>query len=120
MTNTTSMGKDIPAPLVDSVEAIAAEDTNEDFAFLTALSASVVALLFASLVSFILWDVVAGTISRSLHGSMFFCLMRAPMRFFDTNPIGRVMNRFSKDLGVVDELLPQTMRQFLTVHGMQT
>lgn len=31
------------------------------------------------------------------------------MRFFDVNPSGRIMNRFSKDMGAVDEMLPKSM-----------
>lgn len=26
--------------------------------------------------------------------------------FFHTNPVGRILNRFSRDLGIVDDLLP--------------
>ncbi|CAH0557997.1 unnamed protein product [Brassicogethes aeneus] len=47
--------------------------------------------------------------SRNLHKKMFTCLFKAPMRFFDTNPSGRVFNRFSKDMGAIDELLPRVM-----------
>ncbi|CAH0557999.1 unnamed protein product [Brassicogethes aeneus] len=47
--------------------------------------------------------------SRNLHKKMFNCLLKAPMRFFDTNPTGRILNRFSKDIGAIDELLPRVM-----------
>lgn len=33
----------------------------------------------------------------------------APLRFFHTNPTGRIVNRFSKDQGIVDEWLPQVL-----------
>lgn len=44
--------------------------------------------------------------SKRLHDDMFRCISRATMRFFNTNTSGRVLNRFSKDMGAVDELLP--------------
>lgn len=44
--------------------------------------------------------------SRNLHDGMFTSISHATMRFFNTNTSGRILNRFSKDLGAVDELLP--------------
>ncbi|XP_011311078.1 multidrug resistance-associated protein 4 [Fopius arisanus] len=44
--------------------------------------------------------------SKNLHNLMLECLLQAPMKFFDSNPSGRIVNRFSKDIGCVDELLP--------------
>ena len=37
---------------------------------------------------------------------MLSAVLKAPILFFDTNPVGRVLNRFSRDIGIMDELLP--------------
>lgn len=47
--------------------------------------------------------------SKKLHDKSFLSLLHSPMRFFDTNPSGRILNRFSKDMGAVDELLPKAI-----------
>ncbi|KAG7207749.1 hypothetical protein KM043_009361 [Ampulex compressa] len=47
--------------------------------------------------------------SQRLHDMVFSALIRTGMRFFDTNPSGRILNRFSKDLGAIDELLPKAI-----------
>lgn len=47
--------------------------------------------------------------SQRLHDFMFGALIRASMRFFDTNPSGRILNRFSKDIAAIDELLPKVI-----------
>uniref|UniRef100_A0A5S6R3S5 Uncharacterized protein n=1 Tax=Trichuris muris TaxID=70415 RepID=A0A5S6R3S5_TRIMR len=40
-----------------------------------------------------------------LHSRMFQHVIRSSIVFFDCNPIGRILNRFSKDTNVMDELL---------------
>lgn len=47
--------------------------------------------------------------SKVLHDKMFGSLLFTPMRFFDTNPSGRILNRFSKDMGAIDEIMPRIM-----------
>ena len=37
---------------------------------------------------------------------MLSSILAAPLVVFHRNPVGRLLNRFSKDLGVVDDLLP--------------
>ncbi|KAJ8684018.1 hypothetical protein QAD02_019810 [Eretmocerus hayati] len=48
-------------------------------------------------------------ISRNLHALMFKSIVQTQMAFFNANPIGRILNRFSKDMGTVDTRLPQTI-----------
>ncbi|XP_014221942.1 multidrug resistance-associated protein 4-like [Trichogramma pretiosum] len=53
--------------------------------------------------------------SFRIHEMMLGCLMRAPISFFDRNPSGRIINRFSKDLSAVDETLTQAMMESFQV-----
>jgi ATP-binding cassette subfamily C (CFTR/MRP) protein 1 len=46
--------------------------------------------------------------SSRLHNNMLANVLRAPMSFFDTNPKGRVVNRFAKDVDYVDRAIPMT------------
>ncbi|OCT92610.1 hypothetical protein XELAEV_18015666mg [Xenopus laevis] len=53
--------------------------------------------------------------AQALHNHMFQSLLKAPVLFFDRNPIGRILNRFSKDIGHLDDLLPFTFLDFMQV-----
>ncbi|CAL1598298.1 unnamed protein product [Knipowitschia caucasica] len=56
--------------------------------------------------------------AQTLHNHMFNSILKTPVRFFDTNPIGRVLNRFSKDIGLLDNNLPVTFIDFLQLFLM--
>ncbi|KAL0070194.1 hypothetical protein AAF712_002684 [Marasmius tenuissimus] len=51
--------------------------------------------------------------SRTLHRNALRRVMHAPVAFFDTTPLGRIMNRFSKDIDTLDNVVGEAMRQFL-------
>merc|ERR1712176_1685270 len=50
--------------------------------------------------------------SKNLHDEMAKAVLRAKISFFDTNPMGRILNRFSADIGSNDDMLPQTLFDF--------
>mmetsp|Transcript_15128 Transcript_15128/g.22753 ORF Transcript_15128/g.22753 Transcript_15128/m.22753 type:complete len:715 (+) Transcript_15128:462-2606(+) len=51
--------------------------------------------------------------ATKLHDRMIDSVLRATILFFDSNPIGRVLNRFSKDMHFVDDMLPFTFYDFV-------
>ncbi|KAJ8569395.1 hypothetical protein ON010_g5865 [Phytophthora cinnamomi] len=44
--------------------------------------------------------------ARRMFDAMTNALMHAPMRFFDANPIGRILTRYGSDVSVVDSNIP--------------
>ncbi|KAJ7103247.1 P-loop containing nucleoside triphosphate hydrolase protein [Mycena belliarum] len=52
--------------------------------------------------------------SRSLFLSLLRRLTRAPARFFDVTPIGRILNRFTTDINTIDGALQNSARQCLS------
>src|SRR5699024_5708281 len=67
-------------------------------------------LVFASWVA--LWK---GTLRSSiqLHRSLLERIMHSPMSFFDTVPMGRIVNRFSKDIASIDAYIPWVIAGWL-------
>jgi len=51
--------------------------------------------------------------SRRIFERLLKVVLQAPMAFFDTTPIGRIINRFSKDMYTIDEQLVATLRSYL-------
>ena len=55
--------------------------------------------------------------SAALHHRMLHRVMRAPMEFFDTTPMGRIVNRFSQDVYTIDEMIPRTLSSLISCAG---
>jgi len=68
-------------------------------------------VLFSSF-SLALGGIFASTL---IHNRLLVNVLRLPMAFFDTTPSGRILNRFSKDIYTVDELIPRSISFFVSM-----
>ncbi|KAM6436506.1 cystic fibrosis transmembrane conductance regulator isoform 1-T1 [Liasis olivaceus] len=53
------------------------------------------------------------TISKTLHHKMLHAVLQAPMSSFNKLKAGGILNRFSKDIAILDDLLPLTIFDFI-------
>ncbi|KAJ3072895.1 Canalicular multispecific organic anion transporter 1 [Podochytrium sp. JEL0797] len=58
---------------------------------------------------------------RNIHIKALGAILSAPMLFFETNPSGRIISRFSRDFGETDRMLPRNLQFvveiFLNIFG---
>ncbi|KAJ3655115.1 hypothetical protein Zmor_014255 [Zophobas morio] len=100
---------------------VRANDTDTDFWHFSRQTSIIIysviigALIIITLVRSITFFSVCMRASTRLHDNMFASITRATMRFFNTNSAGRILNRFSKDMGSIDELLTSAMIDCLQI-----
>jgi ATP-binding cassette subfamily C (CFTR/MRP) protein 1 len=51
--------------------------------------------------------------SKVVHKNLLNNVLKSPMKFFDTNPIGRIVNRFTSDLDTMDQMIPFALMDFI-------
>jgi len=52
--------------------------------------------------------------AKKIHRNAIKRVISAPISFFDTTPLGRIINRFSKDQDSVDNVLTETIQSFIS------
>ncbi|RDL41304.1 p-loop containing nucleoside triphosphate hydrolase [Venustampulla echinocandica] len=72
-------------------------------------------LLFAFSISLTMFGTIA---SKTMLNRAITRALRAPMSFFDTTPLGRITNRFSRDVDVMDNNLTDAIRMYFLTLAM--
>ncbi|XP_057563457.1 ATP-binding cassette sub-family C member 4-like [Hippopotamus amphibius kiboko] len=73
---------------------------------------TIATILFGITRSLLIFYVLVNS-SQTLHKKMLESILRVPVLFFNRNAVGRILNRFSKDVGHMDDLLPLTFQDFI-------
>ncbi|KAG8854878.1 hypothetical protein FRB96_007278 [Tulasnella sp. 330] len=87
--------------------------------FLSWYGAFIAAAALASVAAgVLLWVTLAVRSGRRLHDRMLNSVLRAPLQFFESTPQGRIMNLFSRDQYVVDEVMVRVLSGFMRTLAM--
>ncbi|KAF5362251.1 hypothetical protein D9756_002523 [Leucocoprinus leucothites] len=68
--------------------------------------------LLGGLSSVLMWVFCALRSAKRLHDSMLDSLIKAPLSFFELTPTGRILNLFSRDIYVADQILARVIQGF--------
>ncbi|KAG0279120.1 hypothetical protein BGZ95_002211 [Linnemannia exigua] len=107
----------VPQPVAQSLYASFAPANNQSYSAMTIITT----LVMAALTNY--YTIFGGlTASRSLHQQLLRKVSRAKVRFFDTTPIGRIVNRFSSDISTIDDDVSNGLQglfgSFVTILGI--
>ncbi|XP_053965144.1 probable multidrug resistance-associated protein lethal(2)03659 [Anastrepha ludens] len=116
-------GRDVASAAVNGTDTSDLRlNSNTDYVDIYIFFSIILATIIFSFGRSLLFFTMAMRSSTELHNAMYRGITRAAMYFFHTNPSGRILNRFAKDLGQVDEILPWVMmdviQNFLSLFGI--
>lgn len=98
------------AQMIQSTSNGSSYETNMRLAIYAALGVG--QALFVCAASIVMALGMVGA-SRILHEGILKNILHSPMLFFDTTPLGRILNRFGKDMEAIDTTLPGSIRSML-------
>ncbi|KAH9492759.1 Multidrug resistance-associated protein 4 [Bulinus truncatus] len=87
--------------------------TNLQIYIIALISSTVAYMLYATI-----FLQMAATAGARLHDRMLKSLINTFSRFFDTHPVGEILNRFSRDLGFIDDSV-STLGYFVSMKTTQ-
>ncbi|QOU20165.1 hypothetical protein BRETT_004817 [Brettanomyces bruxellensis] len=73
-----------------------------------------ISIVFVVSESLVQWLLCSVSGSKILHQSMLESVLLAPMQFFETTPIGRILNRFSNDIYRIDAVMFRVLDSFFS------
>ncbi|ODV66026.1 hypothetical protein HYPBUDRAFT_142150 [Hyphopichia burtonii NRRL Y-1933] len=71
--------------------------------------------LFVLAGSFIIWTYCIIKGAENFHERLASSILRSPMSFFETTPVGRILNRFTEDMSSIDMQIPWLLIAFATI-----
>ncbi|RKO92852.1 P-loop containing nucleoside triphosphate hydrolase protein, partial [Blyttiomyces helicus] len=88
-------------------------DRADMFLFLGVYGAIGVSVILASVAQFAFMIYSYIKAGRNMHFNLLQSILGAPMRFFEVTPIGRILNRFSKDTDSIDNSVMFQIQAFM-------
>nr|CUU97717.1 hypothetical transcript [Hymenolepis microstoma] len=109
-------------PLIGALNQIAgsgfyvdASLSNATKFYLSVYSGIIGANLFFTIFRSVLFAFACLRAAAVTHENMLDAVLQGEMQFFDTTPVGRILNRFSSDVGTIDDSLPFILNIFLAI-----
>ncbi len=101
--------------LIDSLIKPMLGQENPDYAPLVKYLAGLAALYLVGLLSTFLSNYlmvgVTQSTQKTIRDKMFTHMQRLPIRYFDTNPVGDVMSRYTNDIDTLRQMISQSIPQ---------
>ncbi|VUZ42719.1 unnamed protein product [Hymenolepis diminuta] len=100
-------------PLIGALNQIAGRDfymyrptSNTTKFYLSIYGGIICATIFFTIFRSVLFAFAGLRAAAAIHENMLDAVLQGETHFFDTTPVGRLLNRFSSDVGTIDDNLP--------------